>query len=161
MRVLPAAGEQLLERLRAEGDQTEADLIVAADAGNLWRLQEAGLLQPVTSPALEAGVPARLHDPQGYWWGFSKRVRVIVYNKAAIDPATIVSMDDLASPRFRGQVCARSSTTRTERPSFDAWMAARRPAGPLPKTTRSYLVMLLSFVIGREIRGGVLALLQI
>lgn len=110
VRVLPAGGDQLLERLRAEGDQTEADLIVAADAGNLWRLQEADLLQPVTTPALQASVPARLHDPQGYWWGFSKRARIIVYRKDALDPASIISMDDLASARFRGQVCVRSST---------------------------------------------------
>ncbi len=110
VRTLPANGDQLLERLRVEGDQTEADLIVTADAGNLYRLQEAHLLQPVITPALEAGVPARLHDPQGYWWGFSKRVRVIAYRKGEIEPATITSMDDLANPRFHGQVCARSSS---------------------------------------------------
>jgi len=109
-RVLPAGGDQLLERLKVEGDLTEADLIVTADAGNLYRLQEANLLQPVITPALEAGVPARLHDPEGYWWGFSKRARVIVYRKGVVDPATLTSMDDLASPRFRGQVCARSSS---------------------------------------------------
>ncbi len=110
VRVLPAPGDQLLERLRVEGDQTEADLIVAADAGNLYRLQQAGLLQAVTTPALEAGVPARLHDAEGYWWGFSKRARVIVYRKGVVDPASITSMDDLATPRFRGQICVRSSS---------------------------------------------------
>jgi iron(III) transport system substrate-binding protein len=110
VRVLPAPGDQLLERLRIEGDQTEADLIVAADAGNLYRLQQAGLLQAVTTPALEAGVPARLHDAEGYWWGFSKRARVIVYRKSVVDPTSITSMDDLATARFRGQVCVRSSS---------------------------------------------------
>lgn len=110
VRVLPANGDQLLERLRAEGDVTEADLIVAADAGNLYRLQEANLLQAVDTPSLEAAVPARLHEPHGYWWGFSKRARVIVYRKGAVDPATLTSMDDLATPRFHGQVCARSSS---------------------------------------------------
>lgn len=110
VRVLPANSEQLLERLRAEGEATEADLIVAADAGNLWRLQQADLLQSVITPELEALVPAHLHDPDGYWWGFSKRARVLVYRKATVDPATLTSMDDLAAPRFRGQICARSST---------------------------------------------------
>jgi iron(III) transport system substrate-binding protein len=110
VRVLPAAGDQLLERLRVEGDVTEADLIVTADAGNLYRLQEAGLLQAVITPALEAGVPARLHDPQGYWWGFSIRARVIAYRKDAVEPSTIASMDDLTDPRFRGQICVRSSS---------------------------------------------------
>ncbi len=110
VRVLPAASDQLLERLRVEGDVTEADLIVTADAGNLYRLQQAGLLQAVITPALEAGVPARLHDPQGYWWGFSKRARVIAYRKDAVEPTTIASMDDLTDPRFHGQICVRSSS---------------------------------------------------
>ena len=110
VRVLPANAEQLLERLQAEGDATEADLVVAADAGNLWRMQDAELLQPATSEALERDVPSRLHDPQGHWWGFSKRVRVIIYRKDVVQPADIASMDDLASPRYRGQVVARSST---------------------------------------------------
>jgi iron(III) transport system substrate-binding protein len=110
VRVLPANGDQLLERLKVEGDATEADLIVTADAGNLWRLKDAGLLQPVDTPALEAAVPASLHDPQGYWWGFSRRARVIVYSKAALKPEDVDSMDKLASPALHGAVCARSST---------------------------------------------------
>lgn len=110
VRVLPANAEQLLERLRAEGDATEADLVVAADAGNLWRMKDAGLLQNVTTPALEAGVPARLRDPQGAYWGFTKRARVIIYNKANVQPAQVASLDDLADPRFRGRIVARSST---------------------------------------------------
>ncbi len=110
VRVLPANAEQLLERLRAEGDATEADLVVTADAGNLWRLKSAGLLQAVTTPALEQGVPPRLRDPEGAYWGFTKRVRVIVYRKDAVQPDEVASLDDLANARFRGQIVARSST---------------------------------------------------
>lgn len=147
VRVLPANGDQLLERLRVEGDQTEADLIVAADAGNLYRVQEAGLLQATMTTALEAAVPARLREPSGLWWGFSKRARVIIYRKDAVAPEEIASMDDLVRPRFRGQVCVRSSTnvynlsmlaSRIERNGADdarAWAAgvranfAREPQG--------------------------------
>ncbi len=110
VRVLPANAEQILERLRAEGDATEADLIVAADAGNLWRLQDAGLLQPAMSASLEAAVPARLREPQGHWWGFSKRARVIAYNKGAVHEQEVASMDDLTRPRFRGKLAVRSSS---------------------------------------------------
>jgi iron(III) transport system substrate-binding protein len=110
VRVLPANAEQLLERLRAEGEATEADLVVAADAGNLWRLKDAGLLQSTTTPALEQGVPERLRDPDGAYWGFTKRVRVIVYRKDAVRPEEVASFDDLAAPRLRGQVVARSSS---------------------------------------------------
>jgi iron(III) transport system substrate-binding protein len=100
----------LLERLRAEGDATEADLVVAADAGNLWRLKDAALLQNVTTPALEQGVPAKLRDAGGAYWGFTRRARVIIYRKDAVEPAKVASYDDLANPRFRGQIVMRSST---------------------------------------------------
>ncbi len=110
VRVLPANAEQLLERLRAEGDASEADLVVAADAGNLWRMQDAGLLQPATSAALEQNVPAHLRDAQNHWWGFTKRARIIIYRKSALDPAQVASMDDLTHPSLHGQVVARSST---------------------------------------------------
>lgn len=110
VRVLPASAEQLIERLQAEGDATEADLVVAADAGNLWRLKNAGLLQPTTTPTLEQGVPARLRDPEGAYWGFTRRARVIIYRKDTVEPAQVASFDDLANPRFRGRIVARSST---------------------------------------------------
>ncbi len=108
VRVLPANGDQLIERLRQEGDQTEADLIVTVDGGNLWRLTEAGLLQATTSPALEAAVPSRFRDAQNRWWAFSKRIRIIAARRDA--GAAIQSMDELAEARFRGQICARSSS---------------------------------------------------
>ena len=138
VRVLPANAEQLLERLRAEGDATEADLVVAADAGNLWRMKDAGLLQNVTTPALRAGVPDRLRDPDGAYWGFTRRARVIIYRKDAVAPADVASLDDLANPRFLGQIVARSSTnvyqlstlaSRIERLGADnarAWAAGVR-----------------------------------
>jgi iron(III) transport system substrate-binding protein len=110
VRVLPAGGDQLLERLKAEGDATQADLIVTADAGNLYRLAEAGLFQPSDTPALQEAVPEAYRDPQGRWWAFSKRARVIAYRKGIVDPASLTSLDVLAEPRFHGQVCARSST---------------------------------------------------
>lgn len=110
VRALTGNAEQLLERIRAEGDATEADLFVSADAGNLWRVKEAGLLQNVTSPALEQGVPENLRDPDGAFWGFTKRARVIIYRKDAVQPEQVASYDDLANARFRGQIVMRSST---------------------------------------------------
>ncbi|MGD9968739.1 MAG: extracellular solute-binding protein [Hyphomonadaceae bacterium] len=110
VRALTGSAEQLLERLRAEGDQSEADMFISADAGNLWRVKEAGLLQNVTSAALERNVPEHLRDPDGAFWGFTKRARIIVYRKDAVRPEEAASMDDLGSPRFRGQIVMRSSS---------------------------------------------------
>jgi iron(III) transport system substrate-binding protein len=110
VRALTGNAEQLLERMRTEGEATEADLFVSADAGNLWRVKNAGLLQNYTSRALEQNVPAQLRDPDGAFWGFSKRARIIVYRKDAVQPEEVASFDQLATPRFRGQIVARSSS---------------------------------------------------
>jgi iron(III) transport system substrate-binding protein len=110
VRQLQAPGDELLERLKAEGAASPADLALGADAGNLWRLKQAGLLQPVSSAALDAAVPAADRDPEGQWYAFSKRARVIVYKTGAIDPGLIQTYDSLASPALKGKVCARSST---------------------------------------------------
>ncbi len=110
VRVLQSNADQLLERLRQEGDATQADLVVTVDGGALYRLAEAGVLQPVDTPALREAVPERMHDAENRWWAFSRRARVIAYRKDAVDPATLTSMNDLTAARFRGQICARSST---------------------------------------------------
>jgi iron(III) transport system substrate-binding protein len=110
VRALTGSAEQLLERIRAEGEATEADLFISADAGNLWRVKEAGLLQNITTPALEQGVPQHLRDPDGAFWGFTKRARVIVYRKDAVQPEQVANYDDLANARFRNQIVMRSST---------------------------------------------------
>lgn len=110
VRALTGSAEQLLERLRAEGEATEADLVVAADAGNLWRLKDAGLLQNTVTPTLETSVPAGLHDPDGAYWGFTRRARVIIYRRDAVQPEELASYDNLADARFRNQIVMRSST---------------------------------------------------
>ena len=72
--------DQLMARMQTEGSTSPADVFVAADAGALWRAQEAGLLQPVTSTALSAAIPANLRDPQGHWFGLARRARVVAYD---------------------------------------------------------------------------------
>ena len=66
---------ELFERLRNEGSDSPADLLVTTDLANLWRAKEAGLLEPVSTPALERQVPAELRDPDGSWWALSLRIR--------------------------------------------------------------------------------------
>lgn len=101
--------DQLIERMKAEGDLSAADVILMADAGALWKAEEAGLFQPVESAVLNERVPAALRDPAGLWWGFSRRARVIAYDKAKVKPEEVATYEALASPRFKGKVCARSS----------------------------------------------------
>lgn len=109
---IEAGDEALLERLRNEGRNSPADVVLLADAARLWKAQIEGLFQPVKSPALEARIPANLRgkdDGAGSeWFGFSIRARIIVYNKANVNPALVQNYEDLARPELKGKVCTRS-----------------------------------------------------
>lgn len=98
----------LLERLKSEGANSPADVVLTADVGNLNDLVEAGLLQPVKSARLEANIPSQYRDPQGRWFGLSMRARIILASKERIKPGTVTRYEDLAKPELRGKLCTRS-----------------------------------------------------
>ena len=85
---IEAGDEQLLERLRSEGANSPADVLLIVDASRLYNAQQLGLFQPVKSALLESRIPATLRDPGGEWFGFSSRARVIVYSKARVKAAS-------------------------------------------------------------------------
>ena len=99
----------LMARLKAEGQNTPADLFMTVDAGNLWQAAEEGLLQPVTSKALQANVPAHLRDPGNEWFGLSIRARTMVYNPNKVKPGELTTYEDLANPKWKDRLCLRTS----------------------------------------------------
>ena len=99
----------LLQRLRAEGKRTPADLLITVDAGNLWHAAESGVLAEVDSGVLTANVPANLRDPGGRWFGLSERARTIVYSTERVQPTDLGSYEDLAEPKWKGRLCLRTS----------------------------------------------------
>ncbi|TXS93393.1 Fe(3+) ABC transporter substrate-binding protein [Parahaliea aestuarii] len=103
-------GDALLTRLRSEGRNSPADLLLTVDAGRLYRAREAGVLQPLHSDFLKKVVPAHLRDNEDYWYGLSVRARVIAYAKDRIDPAELSTYEDLTDPKWRGRLCVRSSS---------------------------------------------------
>lgn len=107
--LLAGKPEQLLERLKSEGANSPADLLITTDAGNLWAAKEAGVLQPVKSAVLEANIPASLRDPEDVWFGLSQRARVIFIARDRVKPGEITSYEDLADPKWKGRICIRSS----------------------------------------------------
>ena len=109
VRLIEGGSDALIERLANEAEFSPADVLITVDAGRLWRAKERGVLQAVQSPMLTARIPAHLRDADGYWFGLSKRTRVIVYNKAAGLPEGVERYEDLAAEALRGQVCMRSS----------------------------------------------------
>jgi iron(III) transport system substrate-binding protein len=103
-------GDLLLERLKAEGNKSPADVILLVDAGNFYRANQAGLLQSINSPALNAAIPPKLHGEGETWFGFAKRARVIAYDKSKVTPAQVATYDGLADPALRGKICVRPSS---------------------------------------------------
>lgn len=101
--------DELIERMRAEGANSPADILLTVDTSRLERAKEAGVLQSVDSDVLEARIPVNLQDADNQWFGFSQRARIIFYDKADVPnpPTTYV---DLADPAYEGLVCHRSSS---------------------------------------------------
>ncbi|MES2708135.1 MAG: Fe(3+) ABC transporter substrate-binding protein [Verrucomicrobiota bacterium] len=106
--VTQATADQLIARLRGEGKDTSADLLVTVDAGRLANAKSLELLQPVDSPVLKKEIPANLRDPENYWFGFTVRSRVIVYSKDRVKPGEVKTYADLADPKWKGKLLIRS-----------------------------------------------------
>ncbi len=102
-------GDALIERIKNEGANSPADILITVDAGRLWRAEQAGLFGEVSSEVLEARVPANLRHPRGRWFGISMRARMIFFNKDLVPEGAISNYEDLADPKWRGLVCIRSS----------------------------------------------------
>ena len=125
VRVVQAGAAELIERLRAEGARSPADLLITVDAGRLQWAKALGLLQPAGSRILEQTVPAGLRDPEGTWFGLTTRARVIVYAKDRVDPRELAGYEELTDPRWRGRLLVRSSTSEYNQ-SLLAWLIEAR-----------------------------------
>lgn len=114
----------LLARLKAEGANTPADILMTVDAGNLWYAAEQGVLAPVDSTTLKKNIPPHLHDPQNRWFGLSVRARTIVYSTERVKDGELSSYEDLADPKWKGRLCLRTSK-KVYNQSLVATMMAR------------------------------------
>lgn len=101
--------DALLQRLQSEGRNSPADLLITTDAGRLHRAKQAGVTQAVDSSVLNELVPVSFRDPEGHWYGLSLRARPILYVKGKVEPSTLSSYESLADPRWKGNICIRSS----------------------------------------------------
>jgi len=100
--------DALLERIKNEGAHSPADVFITVDASRLAKADELGIFEPVNSKILSQRIPAHLKSDT--WFAFSTRARVIVYNKADVDPKLVQNYEDLARPELKGKVCTRSGS---------------------------------------------------
>ena len=108
VRLIEAAGISLIERLKREGENSQADLILLVDAARITNAAKAGLLQSVESSSLENDVPVGLKDKNKEWYALTRRVRVMVVNPKVVDISKIKDYEDLADPSLKGKVCLRN-----------------------------------------------------
>ena len=102
--------DELIERIKSEGANSPADILMTVDGGRLWRAEQAGVFAPVNSEFLNKKIPANLRDPNNLWFAFSKRARVIMYNKDKVKPTDLATYEDLADPKWKGKILMRSSS---------------------------------------------------
>jgi iron(III) transport system substrate-binding protein len=135
LRIRGGSASELYERMKGEGEHTPADVLITVDAANLWRAKEAGLLEPVRSPALERAVPADLRDPDGAWYGLTLRARTIMRSTERVPPDAVTTYEGLGDPSWKGRLCLRSS----RKSEYDVSFVADRLAKDGPAATERML----------------------
>lgn len=131
----------LLARLEAEGKNTPADMLITADAGNLWAAAQAGLLQPVKSAVLENNIPAHLRDPGNEWFGLSIRARTLIYNTKKVKPEELSTYEDLADAKWNKRLCLRTSK-KVYNQSLVAMMIAEHGEAETEKIVKGWVANL-------------------
>ena len=99
----------LIERLKAEGERTPADVLITVDAGTLGYAAAQGLFQPYQSALITQQVPAYLRDEQGYWTGLSQRARTVVYSSERVAADALSSYRALGDTQWHGRLCLRTA----------------------------------------------------
>jgi iron(III) transport system substrate-binding protein len=100
----------LVERLKAEGRRTPADVILTVDISRLSAIVNEGLTQPIESAALDENVPAQYRDPDRNWYGLTTRARIAYVSKDRVKSGEVTTYEDLANEKWRGRICTRSGT---------------------------------------------------
>ncbi|MBP0464612.1 extracellular solute-binding protein [Roseomonas sp. PWR1] len=109
IRLIEGDADQLIARIQSEGANTPADVLITVDGARLARAVAAGILAPTRSDVLAGRVLASLRDPEGQWYGVSRRARVVMYDKTKGRPVGLERYEDLAKPEFRGQILVRAA----------------------------------------------------
>ncbi len=102
-----SASSGLEQRIKAEGANSPADVLLTVDIGRIEDAVRAGITQPIKSDVLDKVVAPQYRDPEGHWYGISMRARVVYASKDRVQE-TALSYEDLADPKWKGKICIRS-----------------------------------------------------
>ena len=99
----------LMQRIKAEGQNGVADLLLTVDAGNLWQAEQMGILQPIKSSVIEQNIPAQYRASSHDWTGLSLRARTIAYSTERVKPQELSTYEALADKNWEGRLCLRTA----------------------------------------------------
>lgn len=108
--VVKANADELIERLKNEGENSPADLFITVDAGKLFKARESNLLQKLSTEVIDKNVKEELRDPDGYWTPITYRARILVYSKERVKKSELSTYEDLINPKWKNRLLARSSS---------------------------------------------------
>ena len=108
--IVQANADQIMKRLEEEGKSSPADLLLTVDVGRLYLAKEKDLFQPIRSKFLEEVIPLKLRDKEGYWFGLTKRARVLVYNIDKVSTKSLSTYEALTSKAYKGALLTQSAT---------------------------------------------------
>src|SRR5690554_769674 len=110
VKVINASADELIQKMKMEGKQSPADVLITVDAGRLSRAKDDGLLQSIESDVLEKTVPNHLQDVDNQWFGLTKRARIIAYALDRVKPEELSTYEELVSNKWKGKILVRSSS---------------------------------------------------
>ncbi len=108
--VIKANADELIQRIKSEGENSPADLFITVDVGKLWQAADMGLLQKYDDINLTDGIPENLIDKNGFWVPVTYRSRVLVYSNERVKESELSTYEDLANPKWKGRLLVRSSS---------------------------------------------------
>ena len=97
----------LAERIKTEGENSPADVLITVDIGRLQEAVDHGIADPTRSEILAANIPAQFRDPDGRWFALSLRARTVYASRERVKQDAI-TYEELADPKWKGKICTRS-----------------------------------------------------
>lgn len=157
----------LIERMTAEGKNSAADVLLTNESGLLMQAVTAGVTAQLKSDVIDKAVPAALLEPEGHWFALTRRARIVYASKDRV-PQTAITYEELADPKWRGKICARSGQhtynvaliasmiAHLGEEKAEAWLTgvknnlARKPAGGDREQVRDVQAGLCDLAIGNS-----------
>lgn len=136
--VVKAKADQLMQRLKAEGKNTPADILMTVDVGRLYKAKTDNIFQAVESEILNSNIPAQFRDSDNKWFGLTKRGRVVVYHKDRVKAADLSTYADLANSKWKNRILVRSSSNIYNQ-SLVASIVANKGMAEAEKWTKGFV----------------------